>query len=136
MSNTNGIAHKNRIEGLLRKSLKSHGLGVLDLGKISTDLEDGGVYKPLVKINQKVYYLEKFNTLWVVRESTCIEVRITQDGFKYMHKSYSGEEHLVSEDSFGQLWFNDYNTAYNLCNVMNNLNKYIAVEGGTNGYSE
>ena len=42
MNNTNGIAHRNRIEGLLRKSLKSHGLGVLNLNKISTDLEEGG----------------------------------------------------------------------------------------------
>lgn len=131
MSNVNGIAHRNRIEGLLRESLKSHGLevGARDLDKISIDLEEGGVYKPLVKVSQKIYYLEKFNTSWVVRESTCREVRITRDGFKYMFEStYSGDILSVKEEGFGQLWFTDYYTAYNICKVVNNLSQYTPVK--------
>lgn len=51
--------------------------------------------------------------------------------------TYSGDIFLVEEDGFGQLWFIDYNTAYNLCNVMNNVNKYTSVkEGESNGDSE
>lgn len=114
----NSSAHVKRIEGHLIESLN---YGVVNFSKVASKLEDSGVYAPLLKVGQKIWYITTKDHKKVLVESVIEEIKITREGFEYMYLKEDGNPHYCYDESVGCSVHKEYDTAVKLCEILNTV---------------